>query len=302
MLLSPLQFFLSLFGVGGSGGSGSQNESIQSGQAGQSGQCPAYIRHVGTGLSRTGTQTLTHKLVDESNGDGGNRVNVYNSMRQMQLGHLDMVRASVPCDGMTESFKTWYYNVLASSTTPVLASIDVPLNFCYREIAELQMEAGFKNFSLQMTHRRPDEWVNSFKHLLAAFAPIAGFPYSLFVGDMVTHTAEQFRHHLNCSIQQTSLLGFTVAAWMEDPLACHNGFIRWNLDVLDFASTNNLQLMNHTIGSPGVSTTSFGVSSNELLFLAFVSRLPAIVCLMLLTFALELWFEIQMGNRIANRI
>lgn len=277
-ILSPVLFFLSLFGYQSqyNGSNGSSNEYKT---------CPAYIRFVGTGLSRTGTQTLTHKLSKDG------QVGVYNSMRQMQLGHLEMVRASVPCNGVTESFKTWYYNVLASSTTPELASIDVPLNFCYKEIAELQMEAGHSNFSLFMTYRHPDEWVRSFQYLLAAFSPIAGFPYSLLVGDMVTHTADQFRYHLNCTIRQQKLFGFTIAAWMHDSVACLNGFERWNKEVIEYASTNSLRLTNETLGSPSFGKESFGVTSSELLYLSFVTRLPAIFVLMVISNAVQLFMD-----------
>jgi hypothetical protein len=282
-ILSPVLFFLSLFGYKSEYNGPNGSNDIYNNESSKT--CPAYIRYIGTGLSRTGTQTLTHKLVNSKDGQLG----VYNSMRQMQLGHLEMVRASVPCNGVTESFKTWYYNVLASSTTPVLASIDVPLNFCYKEIAELQMEAGYNNFSLLMTYRHPDEWVRSFKYLLAAFAPIAGFPYSFLIGDMVTHTAEQFRHHLNCTIEQQSILGFTIAAWLEDPLACTYGFMKWNQGVVDFSTVHNLRLENYTLGS--ISDQSFGVNSKELLFLAFVSRIPYIFCLMVLCGAVQLFMD-----------
>lgn len=286
-ILSPVLFFLSLFGYQSQYNEPNGSNDISSNESSKT--CPAYIRYIGTGLSRTGTQTLTHKLVNSKDGQLG----VYNSMRQMQLGHLEMVRASVPCDGVTESFKTWYYNVLASSTTPELASIDVPLNFCYKEIAELQMEAGHSNFSLLMTYRHPDEWVRSFQFLLAAFAPIAGFPYSLFVGDMVTHTAEQFRHHLNCTIRQQKLFGFTIAAWMHDSVACLNGFERWNQEVIEYASTNNLHLTNETLGSPSsfFGKESFGVTSSELLYLSFVTRLPAIFVLMMISNAVQLFMD-----------
>ena len=276
-ILSPVLFFLSLFGYQYNG-----SNDISSNENPNPKTCPAYIRYIGTGLSRTGTQTLTHKLINGKDG----QVGVYNSMRQMKLGHLHLVKETVPCSGITESFKTWYYNILASSTTPELASIDVPLNFCYKEIAELQMEAGHSNFSLLMTYRHPDEWVRSFKYLLTAFAPIAGFPYYFFVGDMVTHTAEQFRYHLNCTILQQKLFGFTIAAWMHDSVACLNGFERWNQEVIEYASTNSLHLTNATLGSPSFGKESFGVTSSELLYLSFVTRLPFVLFYVFLFYCL----------------
>lgn len=275
--VSPIKFFLSLFGYVIDEVPDEINSADQ--------MCPAFIRHVGTGISRTGTQTVRQKLIQRYD---DHRIGVYNSMTQMKLNHLQLVKNTVPCNGVSDSFKDWYYTVLATSTTPELASIDVPMNFCYKEIAQLQMQSGFQNFSLLMTYRRPDDWVNSFRHLLVAFAPIAGYPYSFFVGDMVSHTANQFLYHMNCTIRQMTLFGFTLTAWMEDPLACHAGFVKWNDEVSDFARENNIRVVNASLGSSYMGSESFGVNSNELLFLTLVSRVPALVCLFVLADAVRL--------------
>jgi hypothetical protein len=241
---------------------------------------PQHIRFVGAGLSRTGTQSMGHYMHFREH------ASVYNQVAAISNNDMDLIRKTVPCrDFKDPSFQMLYARILDTATTSSrnLVTLDVPMNFCYRQIAMHQQRMGITNQTILLTRRDGYSWVMSMQKLLSAFAPIAGIPFTWMLGDMASHTAAQFAAHLNCTIGQRTVLGFSIGAYFVDPVQCFKGYVKWNHDVRVFAEQHGIPLIDIDIEDMDTLNIAHrSIRSVELSVIYVVTRIPVLVFLSVL--------------------
>jgi hypothetical protein len=238
-----------------------------------------FIRYVGAGLSRTGTQSLARYFQLQN-------IYVYNQISVMQQSDLQIVRWAVPCMKHDDpAFLFMYDRILrAGKNLSGIATLDVPANFCYQQIIQHQLLQNISpaDMTIVLSNRRGVPWLNSMQSLVQAFAPLNGWPYSLIFGDITTHTSRQFAYHLNCSICRSTFGGFVYDAWIENPDACLAGYHRWSEDVRRFAEQQGIEVMHVDLSDmTALNISHNSVTRNQLAVIYFVTRLPLLLVLLI---------------------
>eukprot|EP00750_Incisomonas_marina_P027922 INCI628.2.p1 GENE.INCI628.2~~INCI628.2.p1 ORF type:complete len:389 (-),score=63.43 INCI628.2:411-1490(-) len=172
---SPLQFFRNCLGIQGK----------DTGPARSGG-----IQVIGAGFSKTGTKSV--QLALEMLGH-----KIYDFQAIMGEGHIPFLKSVVinnetgeprglywdarDDDVRRQNFKAWHEEILNFGAT---ATLDNPVNFFFEEFAELNPNAKV----LLTTHHSGDknQWIASFADTWLAFGPIAGWPFSFFLPDVVS--------------------------------------------------------------------------------------------------------------------
>lgn len=228
-----------------------------------------FIKVVGAGLPRTGTQTIGYYLSD--------KFNVYNIMKAVALNHTYLFTKVICEDAeISNSFITWYDTIVSSATHPI-ATLDVPACFCYQQIVLYQSLMNITNTSILLSLRDAQDWFNSMQALVSTFAPIAGFPYNIWMEDFSLYIADQFARHVHCFVQDITWFGFCVDASIINELECIDGYNDWNSDVERFAQIHDIPL--NKIQTTELGSIFSSVTKSELLLIAVLLRVPFMIFL-----------------------
>lgn len=231
------------------------------------------VEFINAGISRTGTQTIAS--VFETKG-----FTVYN--QQTLIFHQHYKNNKIFTCRYDEEIESMLQEV---SSDQIIIN-DIPFNFCYKEIIEYAQRWNQAPV-LMLTTRNADEWLHSFALLVHAFAPAAGFPFTMISGtrNVVEKTAASFKKHLNCSIMQWDDGIFVLDAYIKDKQACKEGFLRYNEQVREYASEHKLNFVEYNLDLLHSHTEMQSNKSVQRVYLWFIfvlTRVPFLVTQLLL--------------------
>lgn len=149
-------------------------------------ECPAQLDILGSGLSKTGTQSLKYSL--ELLG-----YKVYNMESMMYNNHFEYLHDIQENRTNVSAVQEYHDAILDTGSTVVL---DFPTNMFVHEFSEMSPDA-----QVIYTTREPQKWVESIEHTFNAFVPLIGSPYSWFF-DLETLGKSFFGTFCNYKIQR----------------------------------------------------------------------------------------------------
>lgn len=178
--------------------------------------CPTQLEIIGSGLSKTGTQSLKYGL--EQLG-----YRVYNMESMMYYNHFEYLNNITLADTYEEeqlAIQTYHDAILETHATVVL---DFPTNNFALNFHALSPEAKVIH-----TTRNPQKWTESIEHTFNSFVPLIGPPFSWFF-DLETLGRDFFGSFCNHKIHRWK--GIPYLFTIRDYHECRTLFVQHEQEI-----------------------------------------------------------------------